>query len=134
VDNTPTWGYVQMAVSRDGATMYWEDFATHRLMAASGGNNKFTTKRFESTMKVANIVISADELTLYFTDPSGALQVATRASTVDQFDASDSLAEVDSPDADIPVSVTDDGCILYLASARPGGFGGMDLWQAVKPL
>jgi hypothetical protein len=33
---------------------------------------------------------------------------------------------------DWPVFLTADGCLLYLASSRPGGLGGMDIWVAQR--
>jgi hypothetical protein len=34
---------------------------------------------------------------------------------------------------DVPVALTNDGCVLYISSQRPGGFGGYDIWEAHRP-
>ena len=33
---------------------------------------------------------------------------------------------------DAPMSISADGCVLYLSSDRAGGAGGFDIWQAQR--
>lgn len=61
--------------------------------------------------------------------------MATRSTRDDGFGPSVSLTNVNSIGAtDVPVWLSSDGCRLVLASLRPGGSGGMDLWIAEREL
>jgi hypothetical protein len=62
------------------------------------------------------------------------LYAATRAAMTGDFGVPVRLADpISSPQDDLPVALSDDGCALYLTSARPGGVGGVwDVWVATK--
>jgi hypothetical protein len=34
---------------------------------------------------------------------------------------------------DQPAWISPDGCVMYLMSSRPGGFGSIDIWVARRP-
>ncbi len=81
-------------------------------------------------------VVSADELTLYFSAPNlGNLDIwrATRASAQDAFSNPTPVTELNTADLDAPSYLTPDGCTLYFYSSRGGGFGKLDIYRASKP-
>jgi len=72
-----------------------------------------------------------DELTLYSSNGFGNdVLVATRTDTNARFGAGAPLDGVNSAANEWPLFLSSDQCSLYLASARPGGLGGMDIWVA----
>ncbi len=81
--------------------------------------------------------ISADGLSLFFgsSRPGGFgtssdLWVATRATTSDPFGVPVNLGPMaNSSASDHSPSISSDGSILYFASKRADGLGGLDLWQ-----
>jgi hypothetical protein len=121
-------------LSADGQTLYWLDFAVFRLHQAQRGSQQwsFTGGRDASSIdNVYNPVLSADQLTLYWSNGFGDdVLISTRADTSGTFGPGAPLDGVNSAADDWPAFLTEDGCLLYLASARPGGVGGMDLWVA----
>jgi hypothetical protein len=77
---------------------------------------------------------SADELTMYYAQVNGVdVFVSTRDSKTQQFGTGVPVADVSSSAADQPVALSHGGCVLYISSARPGGLGGRDIWQATRP-
>jgi len=81
--------------------------------------------------------ISADGLVLFFdSNRSGGsgsfdLWMAKRTTTSDSWGAPVNLGStVNSSSSDSQAEISRDGSTLYFSSARPGGFGGSDLWQA----
>jgi hypothetical protein len=121
-------------LSMDGQTLYWLDFAKFRLHQARRGRQpaSFAGAREASSIdNVYNPVMSADETTLYWSNGMGDdVLVSTRADRNGTFGAGAPLDGVNSAADDWPVFLTEDGCTLYLASARPGGLGGTDIWVA----
>ena len=122
-------------LSADGETLYWVD-PTSGLHSASRqpDSGHFTTQLDLSSDEVARAVLSADELTLYYANSAVSdILVATRAIKTTVFDTGTPLTGLGTVAGDAPVFLTPDGCVLYLKSNRPGGLGGDDLWQAVRP-
>ena len=86
-------------------------------------------------------IISPNGLVLYFssTRPFAAgrtdenIWVATRAKTTDDFGVPTQVLNVNSPTADEPSWISNDGCRLYMISDRPGGPGGQDIYLATRP-
>lgn len=126
-------------VSRDGATLYWYDYASaeRRIFAGTRGSlpSQFSTRRAATSFPMGiNYAISSDELTLYYSDAqSNDIFRATRASKDLAFAPGIPLSNVNSTAQDMAVAVSDDDCILYLRTNRPGGSGVTDLWTARRP-
>ncbi len=59
---------------------------------------------------------------------------ATRESTTEQFSAPSNVSELNSVEVDLPTWLSEDGCTLLLSSSRVGGLGGLDIYQATRPL
>ena len=84
-------------------------------------------------------VLSSDQLTLYYEDDRGTrdyvdgIAVSSRASRDVPFEPGVPLTRINSTQHEIPLFLTADGCLLYLASDRPGGVGGYDIWVARRP-
>jgi len=121
-------------LSYDAQTLYWLDFNVFRMHAATRGTTPsiFTDARDASAIdNVFNPVLSADELTLYSSNGFGNdVLFATRTDTNARFGAGAPLDGVNSAANEWPLFLSSDQCSLYLASARPGGLGGMDIWVA----
>lgn len=85
-------------------------------------------------------VYSPDRLTLVFAStrpPGGAsnsdMYIAQRAGTGGTFTSPLRLPDpINSPSFDWPGSISDDGCILYFTSDRPGGYGLHDVYAAKR--
>jgi hypothetical protein len=124
------------AISADGQTLYWLDFQQFLLHSAprAGTATQFGLPRVTSTISMFNPVLSADGLTLYYSDGMETdVLASTRASTSDVFGTGVPVANVNSPERDAPLFLSNDGCVLYLKSSRPGGAGGDDIWVARRP-
>lgn len=81
-----------------------------------------------------NYAVSSDELTLYYSDvQANDILRATRISKEVPFQAGIPLANVNSTAQDMPVAVSDDDCVLYVRTSRPGGSGVTDIWAARRP-
>jgi Tol biopolymer transport system component len=82
--------------------------------------------------------VSADELTLLFSTNratnGGAhdLWMATRASRAEPFGQPSPVTEVNSDVTEMGPFLSADGATLYWSSDRPGGLGGLDLYQATR--
>jgi hypothetical protein len=137
VDGTGLQNALSPTISADGQTLYWLDFNDFKLRSAKRGNTPtiFTNAKTTSTMDLAySAVLSTDELTLYYAQGSGVdVLVSTRQSTSDVFGTGVPVPNVNSAMDDFPLALTSDGCLLYIASARSGGIGGRDIWQARRP-
>jgi len=126
----------QPVVSSDGQTLYWVDSLTQQLQAATRGelDTVFVAQRGISVMPVTNPALSADELTLYYSNGAGAdVLVSTRPTTAASFRDGVPVPLINTASRDAPVFLTSDGCVLYMKSDRPGGAGGSDLWEAHRP-
>jgi hypothetical protein len=121
-------------ISADGQTLYWLDFSNFTLRGAprTGGPEAFGGDDRESTFAMNAAVLSADELTLYYqlSSTEDDIRVTTRTATTGVFGPGVAVDNVNSPDDDAPVYLTEDGCVLYLRSDRAGGLGGFDIWEA----
>lgn len=138
-------------ISGDGALVY---FVTNRNAAATGydlylgtrSNGTFSgvgpATELNSNAYDAHPRLTADGLRVYFSsmrttgDALGGADVwtATRTSTSTPFGTPTRVAELNTAHNESPTWISDDDCVIYLQSDRPGGVGGQDLWQAVKPL
>lgn len=124
-------------ISSDGQTLYWLDFQQFYLHAAQRGDTPlvFGPATLVSNIPIFNPVLSRDELTLYYSDGDATdILASTRTSASEPFSSGIPVANVNSAQKDAPVYLTQDGCILYLRSTRPGGAGGFDVWEARRPL
>jgi len=139
VDNTSLDNAVAPTISADGQTLYWLDFLDFgKVFAATRGATPtmFVGKHAVSTIAISGRpVLSADELTMYYAEGNGTdILVSTRASKADTFGTGVPVPNVNSTANDYPLELTHDGCVLYLASARSGGLGGTDVWEAHRPM
>jgi len=139
VDGTGLTNALSATISADGQTLYWLDFQDFgKVFAATRGATpaQFSNRRAASVIAIASPpVLSADELTLFYSEGNGVdVFVSTRASKSELFDRGIPVANVNSTANDSPVALTNDGCVLYLSSARSGGIGGQDIWEARRPL
>lgn len=86
-------------------------------------------------------VISADGLTIYWATDAGftndaEIWVATRPSTSAAFVSPIRHGTLNPPQTsfDVPGWISIDNCVIYIASNRPNGMGGTDIWVAKRPL
>jgi hypothetical protein len=119
-------------ISADSMTLYWSS-ADDKLRAATrtGAYDTFVNRRAVSLHNMTDFAISADELTLYYSNfPNADIFVSTRTSKNVPFDVGAPVSNVSTSDGDVPLSVTADGCLLYIRSNRPGSDGANDYWVA----
>lgn len=124
-------------ISNDGQTLYWDDYNDFKLRTAARASTQsnFTGNKVASTMAVGSVVLSADELTLYYGNGNGDdILVSSRASKATTFGPGTVVPNINSAQQDYPLHLSADGCVLYLASTRPGGLGGYDIWEAHRPM
>jgi hypothetical protein len=138
VDGNPLVNTIFPTISADGQTLYFVELVNSaRLYAATRGASPtaFTGRRAVSSMGIGGPpVLSADELTMYYAQVNGVdVFVSTRGSKEQQFGTGVPVADVNSTMDDRPAALSHDGCVLYISSARPGGLGGRDIWQAIRP-
>ena len=85
-----------------------------------------------------NPVVREDGLELWFSSDRGPgagyrIHVATRPSRMDAFGAPVEVAELNTAGTSyFPAWVSPDGCVIWIASNRPGGAGGADLYRSVR--
>jgi hypothetical protein len=136
-DLSGSWGPL---ISADGGTLYWGDESFSNVSsatrAASAGN--FLHKRAVADLVgYQDLVLSADELTLYSNRLGNGSDTeviaSSRADKTGTFANQADVGGVNAAGVDIPVALTNDGCVLYISSDRPGGVGGRDIWQARRP-
>lgn len=131
VDAAPIYVHLPK-ISVDSRTLYWT-MPNSRLRAATrtGTYETFISGRDASIFEMTDFAISADELTLYYSNfPYPDVLVTTRTSKNVPFDVGAPVSNVSTSDGDIPLSVTSDGCLLYIRSNRPGSDGANDYWVA----
>lgn len=124
-------------VSRDGQRLYWLDYYTFRLSVADriGGPAQFGGRVYVTSSGILGPVLASDELRLFYavTEDAGAdVLVATRAAVGQAFGSPTLVQNVNSTAQDTPLFISDDDCELYIASRRPGGVGGLDVFRAKK--
>jgi hypothetical protein len=131
VDGMPLFAQLPK-ISADAQTLYWSGADT-QLQAATriSSLDSFANGRIASLQALTDFAISADELTLYYSNfPYADVFISTRTSKNVPFDVGVPLANVSTSDSDVPLEVTADGCLLYLRSNRPGSDGANDYWLA----
>lgn len=136
VDGLPIRG-LSPQISPEGLRLYWLDFDDLKLYQARNGgtNDVFVNRRPASTMILSSPVVSSDGLSLHYAAGLAAYDifVSTRSSIDAPFGVGLPVPNINSTENDWPLFVTADGCLLFLASDRPGGAGGPDIWVARRP-
>lgn len=124
--------------STAGSMLYWvgvgQPPAKTSLLQAQRDRGALLPDSRTVASDVDRPVLSSDDLTLYYYDPDG--QDIRRASRTDRnatFSAGKVVGSLSSTAKDIPLYLTYDGCVMVLASDRPGGLGGFDLYMATRP-
>ncbi len=85
-------------------------------------------------------VVREDGLELWFASNRAAgngnrIFVATRPSRQDSFGMPVEVAELNAAGTfNVPAWISPDGCVIWIATNRPGGAGGTDLFRAARPL
>jgi hypothetical protein len=82
--------------------------------------------------------LTADLLEIYFSSGrpglgSGDVWWARRSDRTQAFDPPELLAPASSLDREVSPVISADGLTLWVGSDRPGGSGGIDIWQAQRP-
>lgn len=120
-------------ISGDGDTLYYGDQSFSQTFSASRvGNAAFDGEFLVGPMISAPIVLSDDELTMYYAG-SSSVMISSRANKTAVFGAGSLVPNVSSSAFDLPVALTSDGCVLYISSNRAEGLGGFDIWEAHRP-
>jgi streptogramin lyase len=85
-------------------------------------------------------VVTQDGLRIYWSsdraDDGGTsrdIWTATRSSTSDPFTNLAKVSELNSDYFDTPAWISPDSCKIYITTTRPGGPGGQDIWEAIRP-
>lgn len=121
-------------LSRDGQRLYWFDYggAERKVYVATRTSaSVFMNRTAATTFQVGRYVVSADELTLYYSDPqNNDIFRSIRPSKDTAFPVGVPVGNINSNTEDGPLAVSDDDCVLYLQSKRVGGLGGYDLYVA----
>ncbi len=132
IDGSPMHASQVFGLSGDGQTLYWTD--SLNILKSSTRSHAFYEFDGISAITLSpfnNAIISANGLTLYYGYPD--ILVTTRASKDVSFGTGVSLPNVNTAYEDIPRFVSEDECVLYIVSNRPGGLGGSDIWVARRP-
>jgi Tol biopolymer transport system component len=136
-DQTPRW-------SADGKTLYFDSTrgGSRALYRVSVDGSSFGAPQAIAELNTSAFeaapLLTADELTIYFTSQrsptapgdEGDIYVATRGSREAPFSNVAPVENVNSPEIDAPGYLTEDGCTLYLSSAREGEF---HIYVATRP-
>lgn len=102
-------------ISADGRTLYLANGSDELLYAAPNisGRDGFGAPKAVSTVSMREAVVSADEMTAYYTDRTQVFR-STRTSTSLPFEAGTPVDGVESPVDIQPLAVTADDCVLYV--------------------
>jgi len=125
-------------VSADGQTLYFTDDSFSVWYAATRfqGFGSFTNQHTVGSA-LGQGIMPPDELTMFsWNTASGRGQevvVSTRSDKTAMFGNKIAVDSVNSTASEIPVALSDDGCVLYISSDRPSGVGGFDIWEAHRP-
>jgi Tol biopolymer transport system component len=131
-------------ITSNGKTLYFDRSSgtTSSLWRSTLGATGFGAPSMVTELDTAaafTSAVRADDLKIYFASDRNATQgsndiwAASRASTSDPFGAPTNVTEINSANDDRPGWISPDDCRLYFWSARPGGTGNYDLWQATRP-
>lgn len=119
-------------IAASGMTLYWIDETDLKLKSAARGSNasEFFQRRSESTMVIGGgaYAISADELTLYY--GGGDIASTSRSAKNQPFSPGVDVPAINSSQLDQAAFITQDDCLLFIASQRAGGLGGYNIWVA----
>ncbi len=119
-------------ISTDSLTMYYSG-ASVPLRAATKGSahHVFNNDRPVTIFDLTDFAISADELTLYYSNyPIADIFRTTRSSKNVPFDVGLPVANVNTTGPDVPLYVSPDDCMLYLRSNTSGSTQANDIWVA----
>lgn len=119
-------------ISADALTLYWSSVSVPLRAATHGGaNNIFVNDRAATTFDLTDFAISADELTLYYSNyPNPDIFRTTRSSKGAPFSAGVPVANVSTTGPDIPLYVSPDDCFLYLRAGAVVSTQDNDIWFA----
>lgn len=122
-------------ISADSLTLYWSDSGALRAATHGGTNNVFVNERAATTFAVTDFAISADELTLYYSNyPDPDIARTTRSSKNVPFSVGVPLANVNTSGPDVPMYVSPDDCFLYLRAGGSVSSQDDDIWVARRGL
>ncbi len=124
-----------LQISSDRQTLFRIDLNDNKLHAATQVDSAtFTADAVISTMTLAQPVISADGLRLYYVS-GNQIFATTRTTLQRQFEPGTAVAEVNADSTRAaPLAVTADDCELYFSSDRSGPAGKTDVWRARRGL
>jgi hypothetical protein len=136
IGNSPARELFAPAISADGQTLYFGDAGFSEVLSAPriGDATTFGNMRSVAALAMGAGIVSADELTMFFSDSNSVMRndvfMATRADKTGSFGNRIVVDNVNSAANDVPVAITNDGCVLYISSDRTDGLGGLDIWEA----
>jgi hypothetical protein len=118
-------------ISGSSVALYWS-YASSPLRSATHNNNyNFISDRTATLFELTDFAISADELTLYYSNyPAADVFRTIRASKNVPFDVGVPVANVNTTGADIPLYVSPDDCFLYLRAGATVSVQENDIWVA----
>ncbi|HWU88801.1 MAG TPA: hypothetical protein VN253_16155 [Kofleriaceae bacterium] len=118
-------------ISADSLTLYWSGPSAPLRAATYGSANVFVNGRVATTFDLTDFAISADELTLYYSNyPNPDIFRTIRLSRNVPFDVGIPLANVNTIEADIPLYISPDDCFLYLRAPSVTSNQRNDFWIA----
>jgi hypothetical protein len=131
VDGSPLLGF-RTTISADSRTIYYSSPSAPLRTATQGsayyifGNNRAAT-----IFDLTDFAISADELTLYYSNyPNPDIFRTTRSSKNVPFDVGLPVPNVNTTGADIPLYISPNDCFLYLRATDTGSTLDNDIWVA----
>jgi hypothetical protein len=130
VNGTPLPAHRAM-ISANSVTVYWSGPSIPLQAATKGLNYNFAAQRAVTIFDLTDFAISADELTLYYSNnPNPDIFRTTRSSRNVPFDVGLPVANVNTTGADVPLYVSPDDCFLYLRASATGSTQDNDIWVA----
>ncbi len=118
-------------ISANSVTLYWSSASVPLRAATKNINYSFISERVVTTFDLTDFAISADELTLYYSNyPNPDIFRTTRSSKNVPFDVGLPVANVNTTGADIPLYVSPDDCFLYLRAGAVVSVQENDIWVA----
>jgi hypothetical protein len=122
----------RVMISTNSASVY-TSYTSSPLRAATrnGADHLFVNERLVTTFDLTDFAISADELTLYYSNyPNPDTYRTTRSSKNVPFDVGLPVANVNTTGPDIPLYVSPDDCLLYLRAGATVSTQENDIWIA----